>query len=568
MPPKTAKMTVPELRIHMWAVPRAISTATMYSFAQRSDTIVLDEPLYAHHLVAKPELVRPYRDQLLKEQKHDGNEVIADIMGPADKPIVFAKHMAKHVINLNMDFTHDPRSRHIILVRDPVDQLASWNNIGHEASLEETAIMDQVGLFSMLRQKGLNPIVVDSRILQNDPKSILTELCNRLGIPFEESMLKWEPGEKPYDGCWAYQWYKTAHTTTGFGRPGRQKTFPREMFPLLKECQPLYSLLRDHAIGGHASLQALDGKTINDQGVQLKPLPQEKNRDLLVFVGGRILTRALAKVSVFDSSVQGGDAVWENLWIRNGNTFRIDNHIKNLLNAAQALGFQDVPTAEYVKDAIYKTFAANGMSDDCEAKIILSRGEKTTASMNPEFNVYGTTLIVLAEWLPTESGTAIPQGIKLISSSGNSHQVSKINHSNLIGSIMARIQANYAGCDDVLTLDSNGYVTGTISGNIFCVKDGTLLTPNLDTCQPGIFRDIVFECAKPIGVMVAEQSVVLSQVYSADEVFITSTKGNLIHVGQIDGRMIGDGTCGTITKKLQDSYRDNIDKLGERLPHV
>ncbi|MEL6841919.1 MAG: aminotransferase class IV [Bacteroidota bacterium] len=184
-----------------------------------------------------------------------------------------------------------------------------------------------------------------------------------------------------------------------------------------------------------------------------------KNADIKVYVGGEILPRKEAKVSVFDSVVQGGDAVWEGLRVYDGRIFCLDRHLYRLQASARAMAFTNVPSDEEIKKAIFATLEANGMRDDTHIRLTLTRGEKVTSGMDPQLNQFGPTLIVLAEWKPP---IYAGQRQKLVTASvrRNSPQMvdSKIHHNNLINNILAKIEANVAGKDAALMLDIDGFV--------------------------------------------------------------------------------------------------------------
>ena len=206
-------------------------------------------------------------------------------------------------------------------------------------------------------------------------------------------------------------------------------------------------------------------------------------------------------------------------------------------------------------------------------RLTLTRGEKSTSSMNPKFNVYGTTLIVLAEWKPTEGATTYDnaKGITLITASQRRNPPqcvdSKIHHNNLLNNILPKMQANYAGAADAIMLDVEGYVSETNATNIFMVHDdGTLLTPHADHCLPGITRATVLELASELSIPFLERRVSLAEFHAAAEVFTTGTMGELTPVTNIDGRTIGTGTPGSVTKMLQAAYKVLPDKCGYELP--
>jgi branched-chain amino acid aminotransferase group I len=296
-------------------------------------------------------------------------------------------------------------------------------------------------------------------------------------------------------------------------------------------------------------------------------LPDPRNANLWVHVGGRLVERADAKVSVFDSSVQGGDACWEGLRVYDGRIFALDRHLDRLFASARALAFEQVPSRAEVEAAIVDTLRANGMRDGVHVRLTLTRGEKVTSGMSPEWNRSGPCLIVLAEWKPPVYDRG---GIRLVTSSWrrNSPQCldSKIHHNNLLNNILAKIEANHAGVDDAVMLDVEGFVAETNATNLFLARDGALLTPTADHCLPGITRAIVLEIAVAAGIAAAERRVSLSELYAADEVFATGTMGELTPVLEIDGRTIGDGAIGRLTRRLQELFAERTAREGQPIP--
>lgn len=296
-------------------------------------------------------------------------------------------------------------------------------------------------------------------------------------------------------------------------------------------------------------------------------LPDPRNADIFVHLDGELVPRDEARVSVFDSLVQGGDAVWEGLRVYDGKVYALDRHLDRLFASAHALRFEGMPTRDEVRDAVIQTFVANEMYDGAHARLTLTRGPKVSSGMSPTNNRAGCTLIVLAEWKPPVYGDA---GIRLITSSTRRNSPatldSKIHHNNLLNNILAKIEADLAGADDALMLDLHGFVAETNATNIFIVRDGVLVTPSADACLPGITRGIVLELARADGIEVVERNVSLSEVYTADEVFTTGTMGELAPVLEVDGRKMATGDTGPITKRLQDLHRAHTKQEGEPLP--
>ncbi len=285
-------------------------------------------------------------------------------------------------------------------------------------------------------------------------------------------------------------------------------------------------------------------------------LPDSRNADILVHVNGRLVPRSEARVSVFDSVVQGGDAVWEGLRVYNGRIADLDGHLARLQDSARTLAFENVPSSDEVRAAIVATLEANGMRDDAHIRLTLTRGEKVTSGMNPRFNQSGCTLIVLAEWKPPVYSD---DGIRVITASTrrNTPQCldSKIHHNNLLNNILAAIEANVAGVDAAIMLDVNGFVSETNDTNLFLVRAGEVLTPHADSCLPGLTRRMILDICKQQGIPAGERNLSLAELYTADEVFTTGTMGELTPVLEADGRVIADGAVGPMTRRLQELHR-------------
>jgi branched-chain amino acid aminotransferase len=271
----------------------------------------------------------------------------------------------------------------------------------------------------------------------------------------------------------------------------------------------------------------------------------ERNRDLVVNVGGKLSHRDKAAVSPFDSVVQGGDAVWEGLRLYQGKIFRLDEHMARLRASAKALAFGPVPDDEEITEQIRRTLAANGMRDGVHIRLTLTRGVKLTSGMDPRLNQAGPTLIVLAEFKDPVYDVS---GITLITASVRRPAPDcldpKIHHNNLLPSILAKIEANVAGAAE------------TNATHIFMVTGGTLATPTTASCPEGITRAAVLELAKEAGLRGQEGDYTLPQLYNAEEAFVTGTMGGLAPVVAVDGRTIGDGTPGPVTKRLTDLFTD------------
>lgn len=295
-----------------------------------------------------------------------------------------------------------------------------------------------------------------------------------------------------------------------------------------------------------------------------------KNENIFIWVKDRLYPRSEAKVSVFDSSVQGGDAVWEGLRVYNGKIFCLNEHLQRLYESAHAMMFQNIPSKEAIRQAIFQTLQANGMKDGVHIRLTLTRGEKITSGMDPRLNQGGCTLIVLAEWKKPVYGPIAASGISLITSSVRRNSPltldSKVHHNNLINNILAKIEANVAGSDDALMLDLNGFVAETNACNIFMVKTSALFTPNADACLPGITRRKVIEIAQELHLPISIRNLSLVEFYNADEVFVSGTMGELTPVRMIDGREIVNKSGISILERILQEFRKKTAMEGEPLP--
>src|ERR1700722_14336708 len=271
----------------------------------------------------------------------------------------------------------------------------------------------------------------------------------------------------------------------------------------------------------------------------------------MVSVGGRLTHRDEAAVSPFDSVVQGGDAVWEGLRLYDGRIFRLAEHLARLRRSARALAFTSVPPDEEIIAEIRRTLAANQMTDNVHIRLTLTRGVKITSGMDPRLNQFGPTLIVLPEHKPPVYDTS---GISLITASVRRPAADtldpKIHHNNLLNSILAKIEANIAGADDAVMLDHRGFVAETNATHVFAVAGGSLLTPTTGACPEGITRQAVLDLAAEAGLAGAVGDYSLTQLYTADELFVTGTMGGIVPVLALDGRPIGTGKAGPVPQRL------------------
>jgi branched-chain amino acid aminotransferase len=292
----------------------------------------------------------------------------------------------------------------------------------------------------------------------------------------------------------------------------------------------------------------------------------EKNRDLIVNINGRLLHRDQAGVSPFDSSVQGGDAVWEGLRLYDGRIFKLHEHLDRLERSARALSFDEIPSREHIIGEIRRTLNANQMRDDVHIRLTLTRGLKITSGMDPRLNQSGPTLIVLAEHKPpVYAKTGLVLKTSSIRRPPPEILDARVHHANLLNSILAKIEANDAGADDALMLDTRGFVAETNATHLFLVRGGELATPQTFACPEGITRATVLEICAAENIRCIETDLTLEDIYRADEVFCTGTMGELAGVIKVDDRTIANGNVGPITKRLSDLYAQRTAEEGVKV---
>ena len=293
-----------------------------------------------------------------------------------------------------------------------------------------------------------------------------------------------------------------------------------------------------------------------------------RNKNIQIWIGDKLYPRKDAKISVFDSLVQGGDGVWEGLRVYDGKIFSLEKHLNRLKESAKTLKFENTPSTDEIKNAVFKTLEANGMRTNTHIRVTLSRGEKITSGMDPRLNQNGCTLIVLAEWKPAVYDNE--KGISMVTANirRNNPQFldSKIHHNNLLNNILAKIEANLAGVNEAVMLDHQGFVAEANATNLFMVKNGTVHTPNAEACLPGITRGLIIELCQELNIPLVERNISISEFYNADQVFNTGTMGELTPVYMIDGRNIKNNSSENVFQRLQEAFIQRTKTQGEPLP--
>lgn len=277
---------------------------------------------------------------------------------------------------------------------------------------------------------------------------------------------------------------------------------------------------------------------------------------LQVWVDGRVVERGNARVSVFDSSFQSGDAVWEGLRVYRGRVLRLEDHLDRLEASAAAVAIALPYSRREIASAIADTLDANqGFSDGVHIRLIVSRGVRRTSGMDPR-NAPRATMVIIAEHKPVAE-LPRPQKLRTASIRRPSPEVldPTIHHANQLNSILARLEAQSAGADAALMLDTFGFVAEADTANIMIVQRGRVATPWARACVHGITRATVLELAHSLGMVAEERDVSLFDVYSADEVFLTGTVCELVPVIEVDGRRIGTGEVGEAYSHLLSAYR-------------
>jgi len=238
-----------KLRINLWSSPRNISTAMMYSFAQREDMSVIDEPLYAHYLThTDSQALHPATSEILGSQENDGKKVVSEMLhGKYSTPYALFKQMTHHLIHLEESFLF--QMKNVLLIRDPRRIIASYAKVIPNPTIQDIGVKMQAELFEKLQQKNALNAIVDTKQVLLNPEKVLGSLCDKLEIPFSKKMLQWQAGARQEDGIWAPHWYTNVHSSTGF-QPYVEKEvqLSDELEKLADECAPYYELLREYAI--------------------------------------------------------------------------------------------------------------------------------------------------------------------------------------------------------------------------------------------------------------------------------------------------------------------------------
>ena len=283
-----------------------------------------------------------------------------------------------------------------------------------------------------------------------------------------------------------------------------------------------------------------------------------RNEQILIYVDGRIVPKAQATVSVYDSGFMLGDGVWEGIRLYDGRWAFLDDHIARLFDAAKCIDLDIGMTPDGVKNALMDTQKANGMVTDAHARLMVTRGVKVRPFQNPRLSQSGPTMVIIME----HSKPKLPRPIRLATVPHlrglPMTQDPKLNSHSKLNCILACIAAQKAGADEALMLDIHGFVNTTNACNFFIVRKGAVWTSTGDYCMNGITRQKIIDLCRANDIAVFERNFSLYDTYSADEAFLTGTFGAQTPVGEIDGRMIGSGQMGPMTERLRGLYKDMV----------
>jgi len=288
-----------------------------------------------------------------------------------------------------------------------------------------------------------------------------------------------------------------------------------------------------------------------------------RNADIIIDINGEYFARKEAKVSVFDSGFVLGDGVWEGLRVHRGKIAFLDQHLDRLYEGAKALDMEMEIAAPELGERLYRLLEKNDMSDGVHIRLMVSRGIKATPYQDPRITITPPTIVIIAEYKQAMPEIAT-KGIRLftvhVRRGYPDVQDPKLNSHSKLNCITACIQAAKAGADEALMLDPQGFVATCNSTHFFIVRKGEVWTSTGDYCLGGITRGNVIALCEQNGIPVFQKNFSLTDVYGADEAFVTGTFAGLAPVQEIDGRIIGDGERGPMVEQLQQLYLQMLEQ--------
>ncbi|MDE0749155.1 MAG: aminotransferase class IV [Acidimicrobiales bacterium] len=291
-------------------------------------------------------------------------------------------------------------------------------------------------------------------------------------------------------------------------------------------------------------------------------LADERNASVQIWINDEFFPRAEAKISVFDSGFLVGDGVWEGIRLHHGRFAFLDRHLERLFAGATAIDLDIGRTRDEVAAALQATVDRNDMHDGAHVRLMVTRGDKKTPSQHPSNVIGGPNIVIIAEYKVADPSVA-DEGITLFTATvrrpGPEVLDQRLNCHSKLHEVIALIQAVKAGADEALMLDPTGAVATCNATNFFVVRDGELWTSTGVYNLNGITREVLLEEAEAAGIRTHQAPYSLTDVYAADEAFVTGTFGGLTPVTEVDGRRIGDGSVpGPMTQRLRGFYREAV----------
>jgi branched-chain amino acid aminotransferase len=290
-------------------------------------------------------------------------------------------------------------------------------------------------------------------------------------------------------------------------------------------------------------------------------LPDPRNEEILIYINGDLLPRAEAKISVFDSGFLIGDGVWEAVRLHDGVLVFLDEHLDRLYQGAAAIGLEIGLTRQELTAALYRTVKANAMVSNVHVRFMITRGLKKTPSQDPRLAIGGPTMVIIAEHKQADPASK-EKGISLFTSTvrrGSPDYLDpRLNCHSKLHEVIALVQALHAGADEALMLDINGFVSTCNATNFFIIKKGEVWTSTGQYCMNGITRGKVIEVCHKHAIPVFQKNFSLTDVYDANEAFVTGTFAGLTPVRQVDGRRISSGSFGPLTRRLSELYDEAV----------
>lgn len=292
-------------------------------------------------------------------------------------------------------------------------------------------------------------------------------------------------------------------------------------------------------------------------------LPDARNENILIYINGDLVPRDQARISVFDSGYLVGDGVWEALRLHDGVFVFVEEHLDRLFQGAKTIALDIGMTRQELHDALYQTIRANDMEDHVHVRLMVTRGIKKTPSQDPRLTLSGPTIVIIAEHKVASPDT-MQRGVRLFTSTirrGSPDYLDpRLNCHSKLHEVMALVQALQAGADEALMLDIHGFVSTCNATNFFMVKRGEVWTSTGQYCMNGITRGKIITAGRQHGMVVREKNFSLTDVYDADEAFVTGTFGGLTPVTEVDGRAIGEAAPGPVTQHLSSLYKQAIEQ--------